>query len=344
GGQSVAVSVPTLHLRPRQKIYWRVRYWNQDERPSAWSEAATLETGLLTNADWRGQWVGAPVPTDTTSFGRPAFRPVYLRRTFALAELPTAARLYATAKGVFRAYLNGQRIGEDEMAPGWTPYEHRIETLTYDVTDLLQTGENVLAVELAEGWYAGRLGYSKALWPQNGAPRFLAQLESNGQVLAVSDTSWRYTDRGPLTTSSIYEGAEMTQDPAFAAWNTLDFADTDWSPVLTEAREETVRLEPKRHLPVRNMTELPTKVVDEREPGRTVFDLGQNMVGVPRLRVPLRAGDTLLVRFAEMLTRDGEIYTENYRSARSEDRFVATVDGPIDWTPAFTFHGFRYVE
>ncbi|MEO0731794.1 MAG: family 78 glycoside hydrolase catalytic domain [Bacteroidota bacterium] len=343
-GQSVAVKVPTLHLRPRQKIFWRVKFWDQNDQASAWSDNATLETGLLENTDWQGQWIGAPAPQDTTEFGMPAFRPLYLRRTFSLADAPQNARLYVTAKGVFRAYLNGKRIGQDVMAPGWTPYHRRIETLTYDVTDLLQTGDNVLAVELAEGWYAGRIGYTAKLWRQYEPPRLLAQLEVASGVQVVTDQEWRYTDQGPRTFASIYDGVERTQTPAFVAWNQLDFPATDWQAVVSAPLDAAVALVPKQHPTVKNMAEQPTQSVTQKASRTAIFDLGQNLVGVPRLRLPLQAGDTLRVRFAEMLEADGELHTKNYRSARSTNYFVATADGPIDWTPTFTFHGFRYVE
>lgn len=331
-----SVGVPYAGPEPasRQRLEWRVRYKRPSGALSAWSETASIEYGLLSNADWRGKWVGAPVPTDTTEFGLPLFRPQSLRKTFTLEQSPQKARLYITAKGIFQAELNGQRIGTDEMTPGYTPYQHRIETLTYDVTDLLKKGENTLTATLSEGWYAGRIGYTLPQWTNADPPRLLAQLEADGDVLVVTDESWQTQPATPLTYSSIYDGESYSElQPTEPA-----------TPVIAEPLAATVQLRPKRHAPVRIRETLPTKEITSVRPGATIFDLGQNMVGVPRLRVPVKGGDTLWVRFAEMLDLEGDIFTKNYRSARSTDYYVADEDGTIDWTPTFTFHGFRYVE
>lgn len=333
---SATVGVPYAgpELQSRQQLEWRVRYENPSGELSGWSESASVEYGLLTNEDWQGKWVGAATPAETTEFNLPFFRPLTLRKNFTIDGLPEQARLYITAKGVFRAQLNGQRIGNDEMTPGYTPYQHRIETLTYDVTDLLQVGGNELTATLSEGWYAGRIGYTLPQWTNTDSPRLLAQLETDGQVLVVTDESWQTQPATPLTYSSIYDGEfyselQPTEPPV---------------PVIAEALEPTVMLRPKRHATVKIRKTLPTQNITSVKPGATIFDLGQNMVGVPHLRVPVKKGDTLWVRFAEMLDLDGDIFTKNYRSARSTDYYVAAEDGKIDWTPSFTFHGFRYVE
>lgn len=333
---NASVGVPYAGPKPksRQRLKWRVRYQSASGELSAWSEAASVEYGLLNNEDWKGKWVGAAVPTDTTEFGLPRFRPQTLSKTFTIEKSPKAARLYITAKGVFRAELNGQRIGNDEMTPGYTPYQSRIETLTYDVTDLLKKGENELTATLSEGWYAGRIGFMPRQWTNAEPPQLLAQLETDGKVLVVTDESWQTQPATSLTYSSIYDGESFSElAPGQPA-----------TPVLTEPLDPDVLLQPKRHAPVHNSMTLPTQTMTSVKDGATIFDLGQNMVGVPRLQVPMRGGDTLRVRFAEMLDTDGDVYTRNYRSARSTDFYVAAEDGPIDWTPSFTFHGFRYVE
>lgn len=331
---SVGLPYTGPKFQSRQQLEWRVRYENSAGERSGWSEAATAEYGLLTNEDWQGKWIGAATPTETTEFNLPFFRPQTLQKHFTIDRLPEKARLYITAKGVFRAQLNGQRIGNDEMTPGYTPYRHRIETLTYDVTDLLQAGNNQLNATLSEGWYAGRIGYTLPQWTNADPPRLLAQLEADGDVLVVTDESWQTQPATPLTYSSIYDGESYSElQPTEPA-----------TPVIAEPLAATVQLRPKRHAPVRIRETLPTKEITSVRPGATIFDLGQNMVGVPRLRVPVKGGDTLWVRFAEMLDLEGDIFTKNYRSARSTDYYVADEDGTIDWTPTFTFHGFRYVE
>ena len=321
---SVGLPYAGPRLRSRQRLNWRVRYKNSAGKLSAWSEAASVEYGLLNNEDWQGKWIGAATPADTTEFGLPFFRPQSLQKSFTLAELPDQARLYITAKGIFRAELNGRRIGADEMTPGYTAYSHRIETLTYDVTDLLQTGRNELSATLSEGWYAGRIGYTLSQWTNADPPRLLAQLETDGEVLVVTDESWQTQPAIPLIYSSIYDGELYSEvQPARSGMS-----------VIAESIDSSVKLRPKRHAPVRIMTTLPTKAISSVKPGATIFDLGQNMVGVPRLQVPVKGGDTLWIRFAEMLDTGGAIYTDNYRSARSTDYYVAAEDGTVDWSPS----------
>lgn len=275
------------------------------------------------------------------------FTPEYLRREFSNASPPVSARLYVTSKGVFEAYLNGQRVGADFMTPGWTPYHARIETLTYDVTSLLKEGENVLGIVLGEGWYAGRMMRKKDVYPL-AVPMALAQLEilyADGSTLTVTtDNSWKATNQGPLRFSSIYDGEIYDAQLQMPGWKKSGFDDTSWANVVAEPVGDDVKLTPKRHHPVRVTQELTATSVSEPIPGKFVFDLGQNIVGWPRIKLPGEVGKPITLRFAEMLNADGTLYTENYRSAKSTDRYVPALTGTVQWHPTFTFHGFRYVE
>ena len=257
-----------------------------------------------------------------------------LRREFPLTKKVARARLYVTARGLFEIQLNGEKVGRDHFANGWTSYDHRLDTLTYDVTDQLKPGPNSLGALLGTGWLFHRHGWKQ----MKEAPELLLQLEifyeDGGMKTLVSDEQWEGSVDGPIISSSMYHGE---REDARKEW-------TNWGPVSANADLGTAQLSPKSFAPVRETETLSVKTITEPEPGRFVFDLGQNMVGWARIRVPVEKDGTVRMRFAEMLQEDGTLYTENYRSARSTDYYTAAETGILEWEPRFTFHGFRYVE
>lgn len=347
--QSTWVKYKGEPLTSRQKVYWQVKYWNQDNKESVWSDVNDFELGLLNNIDWKAQWVGLDTAKDSIR-GRGKVlihKPQYLRKGFELSNEVTSARLYITSKGVFDVSINGKNVSDDAMSPGFTSYDKRIETLTYDVTDLVASGQNTIGVELAAGWYSGRLLWGKTPWDNTISPKVLAQLEmtmSDGSIeLIVSDNSWKGMTNGPLEFAEIYDGEIYNASLEMPNWTTNTFDDTDWTAVEISELSDTVRLEPKRHTTVKDKIQLVPKELTKTN-GAVIFDLKQNMVGVPLVTVPMKKGDTLKIRFAEMLSPDGTFYTENYRSAHSTDYYIAAKDGTIAYKPKFTFHGFRYVE
>ena len=263
-----------------------------------------------------------------------------LRRSFPVTENIARARLYVTARGVFEIELNGQKVGNDHFANGWTSYGNRLDTLTYDVTGQLRSGDNTLQALLGNGWYAGELTWGGG--PGKGGyenqPELLLQVgvayKDGSSATIVSDGQWEGTYDGPVRSSSIYDGEDF--DARKAA--------TGWKPVVANADLGTARLTPKPFAPVRATETLAVQVITEPTPGRFVFDLGQNMVGWQQIRIPVEKDRKVTIRFAEMLNDDGTLYTANYRSAKSTDTYTAAETGVIEWRPHFTFHGFRYVE
>ena len=348
--QSTFVKYQGKELKSRQKVYWQVRYWNQDESASDWSETNSFELGLLNNSDWQAKWAGLDTAKDSIKGVRKFLmhRPQYLRKGFELSSDVAFARLYITAKGVFDVHLNGKDVSDDVMTPGWTPYNHRIETLTYDVTDLLQSGKNALAVELASGWHSGRISRGRALYENFASPKILCQLEvvmkDGSKQTIVSDESWKGTTNGPIRLASVYDGEVYDANFEISNWSTVAFDDTNWELVEIEDVTRDVKLAPKRHHTVKNQIILKdAEIVWEKE-NTVVFNMKQNIVGVPKVKVPMKKGDTLKIRFSEMLLKDNTFYTKNYRSAKSTDYYVASKDGVIEYVPKFTFHGFQFIE
>ena len=348
--QSVDIEYGGKSLQSRQKVYWQVRYWNEEDQASSWSDMAYLELGLLSNDDWQAQWIKIPDPEkwDTTEYGTRLFRPQYLRRAFNLESEIKEARLYITAKGVFEASINGERVGGDVLTPGWTPYGKRIETLTYDVTNVLQKDENTIAIALAEGWYAGRFGPQRRWDTVVAPPLVICQLEiedtkGNKQII-VSDKQWMATQNGPIRTSGLYDGEVYDANFEIPDWDKPGFDDSKWQKVTTEKIDNNIKLLPKMHAPIKTKMELQPVRVAEQSDGKVLFDFGQNMVGVVRINIPVKKGDSIQLRHGEMLDQNSELYTDNLGSAKSVDYYIANEDGTITWQPKFTFHGFRYVE
>lgn len=347
--QSTWVKFEGDALKSRQKVYWQVKYWNQNNDASNWSAVKNFELGLLNNSDWKAQWIGLDTKKEKVigSQENIIHRPQYLRKDFELSNDVASARLYITAKGVFDVSINGEDVSDDVMPPGYTPYKKRLETIAYDVSDVIESGQNTIGVELAAGWHSGRLGWMKSYWSDTESPKVLCQLEltmeDGSKEMILSDATWKGSTNGPIRLSEIYDGETYDANLEMANWTTNNFDDKNWELVNAFPITEEIKLEPKRHTTVKSKIELATQEVIEKD-GAVIFDLQQNMVGVPLVKVPMKKGQTLKIRFAEMLSPDGTFYTENYRSAQSTNYYTASEDGVIEWMPKFTFHGFRYVE
>ena len=318
----------------RQKVEWRVRFRDENGKESSWSEPARFEMGLLSRQDWRAQWIKPPGASDSEVEDA-----AWLRRRFSVEKKIAEARIYVTARGVFELNLNGARVGKDHFANGWTSYHKRLDTLTYDVTKELRGGENTIEAVLGTGWYAGRLPFeTKKKGFYGEQTELLLQMEiayeDGSRETVASDAAWEGTFDGPVASSSIYDGEIYDARKAVSGWK----------PVAANPDLGAARLVPKPFAPVSEKETLVAEKITEPEPGRYIFDLGQNMVGWARLRIPAEKDKTVTIRFAEMLKADGTLYTENYRSARSFDAYTPAVTGTIEWEPRFTFHGFRYVE
>ncbi|MGW7078430.1 alpha-L-rhamnosidase [Streptomyces sp. NPDC054866] len=308
--------------------------------------------------DWRstgyddGSWTAAKVlaPWGSGPWGKvaPHHCPAaQLRHAFRLrpGKKVARARLYSTALGLYDAWLNGERVGDDRLAPGWTDYDKRVQYQTYDVTKQLRSGANALGVTVAVGWYAGNVGmFGPHQYGER--PAFLAQLEvtytdgSTDRVL--SGTDWRAAT-GPVTAADLLSGEDYDARLETAGWTRPGFDDSKWIAAdAVDKVEAAVVAQIDGHARVES--EISSRKVSEPKPGVFVFDLGQNMVGAVRLTVSGKAGTKVRLRHAEVLNPDGTIYTTNLRSARATDTYTLKGGGKETYEPRFTFHGFRYVE
>jgi alpha-L-rhamnosidase len=306
--------------------------------------------GLLSPGDWDAEWIGSSIMGGPyTTAPCPFFR-----KKFIVKGDITTARLYISALGLYEAYINGKRIGEDVFSPGWTDYAQRVQYQVYDVIELLENGLNSLGVVLGDGWYCGYVAWC-GRQVYGDRPKLLAKLEitfadCSRQVIS-SDPTWE-TARGPLLESDMMMGEAYDARLELPGWSLPDSGGDNggnWLPALTFPHPDGLSLVAQNGPGVRvhgELAPISDPVSLRGWPASTwIFDFGQNLVGRVRLKVKGDRGSTIRLRFAEVLDEDGNLYTENLRSARQTDYYTAKGDpGGEVYESIFTFHGFRYVE
>jgi alpha-L-rhamnosidase len=268
-----------------------------------------------------------------------------LRHDFGVSKQIQSARLYATALGSYRVFINGQRIGTFSLTPDFTDYRKRVLYQTYDVTGLLRNGKNSIAAILGDGWYGSGLTW-EGMHFFSRPDRFYAQLEIDysdaTHETVITDRSWK-AGQSPILRSEIYSGELYDARLEQTDWNQPGFDDSLWQGA-TAAETPAIALTGQLALPVHITGTLQPKSVNPAANGAYIFDMGQNMVGWVRLTATGIAGTRIRLRFAERLNPDGSIYTENLRNADATDTYVLRGGGEETYEPYFTFHGFRYVE
>lgn len=334
---------PGAPLMSRERARVRVRVWTGDAGPSDWSESAYVEAALLDAGDWQAVPVGGGWVEDEHA----ERRPTRVRREFSLLRPVVSARLYTTAHGLYEAEINGARVGDDVLSPGWTVYPQRLRYRTYDVTAHLTVGSNVIGAWLADGWYRGRIGFNGGNSNVYGTDQsWMAQLEvrhDDGTVTVIAtDTTWSAAT-GPIITSSLYDGETYDARLADPLWSAPGGGQRgDWTAVKPRDRD-IATLFPATDPPVRCTEELQPIAITSRSDGVYLLDFGQNLVGRLAISVNGPAGTRVRMRHAEVLV-DGDLATGPLRQARATDEYVLSGHGPETWEPRFTVHGFRYAE
>ena len=307
-------------------------WFSRDFDDSAWQPAISIQR-------LGEQPLGNPFPKEPAKL---------LRRSFDIEKSITSARIYSTALGSYQLYLNGQRVGNDVLAPGWTDYSKRIPYQVYDVTSQLHRGANAIGAILGGGWYADGLSWEQTRYSFGPPPvRVLVQLEieyeDGTRDRILSDKSWNAAP-SPILFSEIYNGESYDGTlKNVNDWSQPSFPDRYWGAVVVEPAP-AAPLVAQDFLPIRITQTLPAKAITNPKPGTYIFDLGQNMVGWERLHVTGPKGTKIRLRFGEVLQPNGELYTANLRTAEATDTYVLSGTGSETFEPHFTFHGFRYIE
>ncbi|ANE46371.1 alpha-L-rhamnosidase [Paenibacillus swuensis] len=324
------------------RYYVRIRAWDRQGNVSAWSETAYWETAFMHHSEWTASWI-----TPSESAMDPQTEAAFLlRNTFTTDKPIRRARIYATALGVYELQLNGTRVSQDRLTPGWTSYAARLQYQTYDVTSMLLAGGNVIGIALANGWYKGHLAWEKKSNIYGDRRAALLQLHvtyEDGETRVFgTDSTWK-ASTGAVLYSEIYHGetydARLEKDNDYR----YDYDDKDW--VSTEVLEQ-----PKDQLVAQENQ--PTRVVHEIRPvelittpkGETVIDFGQNMVGWIAFNVTGNPGTTITLTHAEVLDAEGNFYTGNLRAAKQTNTYMCKGGAQEQFEPRFTFQGFRYVK
>ncbi len=268
----------------------------------------------------------------------------FLRKDFEVKAKPRRAMAYVSGLGLFELYVNGMRIGDEVLAPGLTDYDKRVQYLAYDVTQQLAAGRNAIGVVLGNGRYhAPRAASARGF----GDPKAILQLEIEGPDGSVSrvvtDDSWKLTTNGPIRGNNEYDGEEYDARMELQGWAKPGFNDGAWQNAAVVAAPAG-RLVARLAEPLRVVETVKPVSVRQLRPGVYIFDLGQNMVGWSRLHVSGPRGAEVMLRHAETLQENGELYVANLRSAQAADVYTLKGGGEEAWEPSFTYHGFRYVE
>ena len=371
GRDNIQVPYGGPPLRSGERYYWRVRTWDAAGQPSPWSAVHHWEMAFTRPEDWQAQWIGTgePVPTRDEDFYTDQPAPL-LRKAFTLPAGVQRARLYITGLGYYEAYLDGEKIGDRVLEPGWTNYGKRTLYSVYDVTDQLGAGPHVLGVLLGNGWYNplplrlfGRWNLREIL--TIGPPKVLAQLhltlaDGREQVIGT-DTSWTWAPSHILR-NNVYLGEKQDGARRRPDWTTPGAEPgPDWQPVVAVPAPGGELL-PQLQPPIRITRALAPVAITQPAPGVHVVDFGQNFAGVVRMRVQGPAGTEVRLRYGELLFDDGrvnglttvacqikEMWNLNGGpgappTAWQEDSYRLAGGGEEVFQPHFTFHGFRYVE
>ncbi len=315
--ESIQVTYGGKALESGRTYHWKVRYWDQQDKPSPYSAAARFEMGLLGREEWKGQWIGGAN---------------LLRSEFKLAEAPVRARAYVCGLGYYELRINGAKVGDNVLDPAWTTYDKRVLYTTYDVTSYLRHGANALSVMLGNGWF-----HSRALLLQMNV-----EVAGGKQMSIVSGPGWKVHD-GPIISDGVWDGETYDARLETPGWDLPGFDDASWSAAqLVTGPQGTISAQTMPSIQVVD-TLVPVTMTNPR-PGVYVYDMGQNFSGWAQLRVRGPRGAAITLRFSELVYDNGMINRDNIRGAKARDIYILRGEGPEVYEPRFTYHGFRYVE
>ncbi len=357
-------------LKSRDEAYWKVITTvtaKGGKKAKIESDVKSFEISLLNQDDWKAKWIGHEFEDDVL-VGHTRLAARYLRKDFALNGEVSQARLYVSGMGVYSAYLNGTEIAPEELLkPTLSWYSKRAYFNTYDVTEMLNSGDNAIGIILEGGRFTTiRYDVKNPNWDGTenafgfGTPRLLLQLEvtyKDGQKeTIVSDETWKITNRGPIRTANEYDGETYDENFDLGDWNQPHYDDSAWLQAeLVDAPEGELSAQPNPNIKVQEVLK-PVSLFQKGD--KWMLDMGQNMVGVLDMKVRgQQAGDMITLRFAELLTPDSTLYTANLRGAECTDQYIvtnnsllstdsklSTLNSQLEWHPMFVYHGFRYVE
>ncbi|HRH47354.1 MAG TPA: family 78 glycoside hydrolase catalytic domain [Panacibacter sp.] len=341
GSQSVQVAYGGPALQSNIKYSWRVRVWDNDRKLSEWSDPAFFQTAIMSEADGKAKWIESPL--DANAGERPA---ILFRRQFNLAKKIKSASVYVTAHGMYELQLNGKRVRDAYLAPGWTSYNKRLQYQMYDVTAMMNNGANAVGAMVGNGWYRGYLAWENNKDVYGKKLGFLFQLEivySDGtKETIISGENWK-SSTGPIKTVEIYHGETYDARDEKAGWSTVGYNDAAWSGVTlpTSTYDNLIVAENE---PIRKHETFTASKIITTPSGEKVLDFGQNLVGWVVVKATGKAGDKIVIKHAEVLDKAGNFYTDNLRAAKATATYILKGGAEETFESHFTFYGFRYIK
>ena len=337
-------------LASRQICFWKVKVWDSEGKESGWSNTASFEMSLLSEKDWKAQWICATLESTDTSEAIPA---PLLRKSFRINREISSARAYICGLGYYELYVNGVKAGDDVLSPAASQYDKTVLYNTYDITSALHTGENVFGVILGNGWYncftADAWDFRFAQWRHHPKLIFQAHItytDGSEEVIA-SDTSWK-TTRGPITFDGLRNGEFYDARLEKQGWNNAGYDCTGWNSArVARAPGGLLRSSQFPQIKVQD-TVIPVGLKEAR-PGVWVFDLGRNISGWAQIMVSGPAGTEIVLKYSEKIHDDGSIDTSNIdlyieSGEFQTDKYILKGEEIETWEPRFTYHGFQYIE
>ena len=337
-------------LESRQQVYWKAKV-QTNRGASSWSEPNTWSMGLLLPTDWKANWIGhSAFPLDKIK-GHTVVPARYLRKEFKNEDKAIKrATIYISGLGLYELFVNGSRIGEQQLAPAPTNYNKIVKYNVFDVTDQLTSGGNAIGVVLGNGRLVSMRmpGEPSSKDVEHfDMPKLLLQLEiqyaDGSSQLICSDRTWKMTVDGPIQANNEFDGEIYDANKEMPGWNKTGFNDAMWMQVELMDKPEG-KLSAQMNPNIKVMDTLQPIAINETGEGVYMLDMGQNMVGWLQMKVKGQKDDRVTLRFAELLNEDGTLYTDNLRFSEPKDVVILKDDQPLTWHPTFVYHGFRYVE
>lgn len=338
--QSVHIRYGGTALQSGEKYNWQVRVWDNVGKVSAWSPVAFFQTALFNLSDWKAKWI-------EPGFAEEATRPSpYFRKKFRADKKIAAATVYITAHGMYEAQINGKRVGDAYLTPGWTSYNKRLQYQVYNVTDLLQQGNNAVGVVLGSGWYRSHLAWNDNKDIYGKTLGLLFQLNitySDGSMESIiSDDTWK-SSTGSIVFAEIYDGETIDAQKEKSGWSAASYDDNGWSGVkVVDYKNNNLLAEYNQ--PVRKHEMFKALRVLTTPKGEKVIDFGQNLVGWVVVKAKGNAGEKITIQHAEVLDKEGNFYTDNLRAAKATGTYILKGGSEEAFEPHFTFYGFRYIK
>jgi len=359
-GESIWISYPGPKLEPGKEYFWRVRVWNENDKPAPWSTIGNFVTGLFDNTDWNNaRWIGYEDIPDSlllvpgvngagNNIGRVAVKRTivpYFRKEFSLEKKIRQAFVFVSGLGQYELYINGEKIGDNFLSPGWSDYRKTCLYNTFDVTENLKKGLNSIGTIVGNGFYNINRERYRKLVIAYGAPKMILKLEvhySDGsKKVTVSDESWK-TSSSPITFSSIYGGEDYDARMEQNGWNKPGFKDESWKNAIL-VKEPAGILRPESDWPVKISEVIDYKKASRQKDSIYVYDFGQNASGIIKIKIRVEKGKEIRFTPGELLGEDSLV---TQQATGWPYYFSYTLNGENEEVlmPRFTYYGFRYIQ